>query len=57
MAQIAVEFTDTTMRIQSQAFSCEFPEVEKVTVAYLPLAFSTLPPPQLSGILPYLVSP
>jgi transposase-like protein len=35
MAQIAVEFTDTTMRIQSHAFSCEFPEVEKNKKAVL----------------------
>lgn len=35
MAQIAVEFTDTTMRIRSQAFSCEFPKVEKNTKAVL----------------------
>ncbi len=35
MAQIHVEFTDTTMRIQSQAFSCEFPEVEKNRKAIL----------------------
>jgi transposase-like protein len=35
MAQIEVEFTDTTMRIRSQAFSCEFPEVEKNKKAVL----------------------
>jgi transposase-like protein len=35
MAQIEVEFTNTTMRIRSQAFSCEFPEVEKNTKAVL----------------------
>jgi len=35
MAQLAVEFIDTTMRIQSQAFSCEFPEVEKNKKAVL----------------------
>lgn len=35
MAQITVEYTDTTMRIRSQAFSCEFPEVEKNKKAVL----------------------
>jgi hypothetical protein len=35
MAQIEVEFTDTTMRIRSQAFCCEFPEVEKNKKAVL----------------------
>jgi transposase-like protein len=35
MAQITVEYTDTTMRIRSQAFSCEFPEVEKNRKAVL----------------------
>lgn len=35
MAQITVEFTDTTMRIRSHAFSCEFPEVEKNRKAVL----------------------
>jgi transposase-like protein len=35
MAQIEVEFTDTMMRIRSQAFSCEFPEVEKNRKAIL----------------------
>jgi transposase-like protein len=35
MAQITVEYTGTTMRIQSQAFSCEFPEVEKNKKAIL----------------------
>lgn len=35
MAQIEVEFTNTMMRIRSQAFSCEFPEVEKNTKAVL----------------------
>jgi len=35
MAQIEVEFTDTTLRIRSQAFSCEFPEVEKNKKAIL----------------------
>jgi transposase-like protein len=35
MAQISVEFTDTTIRIQSQAFSCEFPEVENNRKAIL----------------------
>ena len=35
MAQIEVAFTDTMMRIQSQAFSCEFPEVEKNKKAVL----------------------
>ncbi len=35
MAQLEVEFTDTTMRIQSHAFSCEFSEVEKNKKAVL----------------------
>jgi hypothetical protein len=35
MAQITVEYTSTTMRIRSQAFSCEFPEVEKNKKAIL----------------------
>jgi transposase-like protein len=35
MAQIDVEFTATTMRIRSQAFSCEFSEVEKNKKAIL----------------------
>lgn len=35
MAQIHVEFTDTTMRIRGQAFSCEFPKVEKNKKAVL----------------------
>jgi len=35
MAQIDVEFNDTSMRIRSQAFSCEFPDVEKNKKAVL----------------------
>jgi len=35
MAQIEVEYMDTTMRIRSQAFSCEFPEGERNKKAIL----------------------
>jgi len=35
MAQLEVEFMDATMRIQSQGFSCEFPEIDKNKKAVL----------------------
>ena len=44
MAQLEVEFTNTTMRIRSQAFSCEFPEVEKNTKAVLVFLRKSLSP-------------
>jgi len=44
MAQIEVEFTDTTMHIRSQGFSCKFPEVEKNRKAVLVLLRSLCSP-------------
>jgi hypothetical protein len=53
MAQITGEFTETTMRIRSQGFSCEFPEVEQNRKAVLVFLRSLCCPDTGTPLFPY----